>query len=150
MLDKVGWTAFSMTPLWHAQRSHWHRRDMHSRAIETIVICTAVSLTPLCNQLCRFFPQTRSHFQKGFNPRIRSLGGVVWWKSRGRKSRARVPLTALKRSYYSQHCGTVSVTDLDPIAFRSVWSDLDLQCCYPKHSAIYVYSAFRSRISGLD
>jgi hypothetical protein len=51
-------TAVSVTPLWHAQRSHWHRCDMpsgiidsavdiHNGVIDTAVTCTAVSLTPL-------------------------------------------------------------------------------------------------------
>jgi hypothetical protein len=40
-----------------AQQCHWHRCDMHSGVTDTTtsVKCTAVSLTPLCNQLCRKF-----------------------------------------------------------------------------------------------
>jgi hypothetical protein len=66
-------TAVSLTPLWHAQRYHWHRCDMHSGIIDTAVTCTAesltllwyahctaVSLTPLCNQRCRFSPRIYS------------------------------------------------------------------------------------------
>jgi hypothetical protein len=48
--------------------------------------CTAVY------QLYWFTPQMRSHIQKGFRPCTRDLGGVVWWKKTGRKSRVRVPL----------------------------------------------------------
>jgi hypothetical protein len=40
-------TAESLTPLWRAQRSHWHRCDVHSGVIDTAVTCTAESLTPL-------------------------------------------------------------------------------------------------------
>jgi hypothetical protein len=37
----------SLKPLWHAQRSHWHHCDTHRGVIDTTVICTAKSLTPL-------------------------------------------------------------------------------------------------------
>jgi hypothetical protein len=69
-----------LAPLRYAQRCHWHRCDMHNGIIDTAVTCTEVSLTPLCNQLCRFSPRIRSHIQKGCNPCIMGLGGVVWWK----------------------------------------------------------------------
>jgi hypothetical protein len=35
-------TAVSITPLWHAQWSHWQRCDMHSSVIDTAVTFTAV------------------------------------------------------------------------------------------------------------
>jgi hypothetical protein len=35
------------TPLWLAQRSHWHRCHVHSGVIDTAVTCTAESLAPL-------------------------------------------------------------------------------------------------------
>jgi hypothetical protein len=40
-------TVVSLTPLWHAQRYHWHCCDMHNGVIDTAVTFTAVSLTPL-------------------------------------------------------------------------------------------------------
>jgi hypothetical protein len=44
----------------------------------------------------RFSRRILIHIEKGFNPCPRGLGGVVWWKkTRGRKSRVRVPLRAL-------------------------------------------------------
>jgi hypothetical protein len=46
----------------------------------------------------RISPRIRSHMQKGFNPCIRGPDGVVWWKkTRGRKSRDRVPLNLTGR-----------------------------------------------------
>jgi hypothetical protein len=41
------YTAVSLTPLWHAQRCHWHRCDMHSGLIDTAMTFTAASLTPV-------------------------------------------------------------------------------------------------------
>jgi hypothetical protein len=40
-----------------AQRWHWHCCHMQSGVIDTAVICTAVSLTQLYNQLCQKFSQ---------------------------------------------------------------------------------------------
>jgi hypothetical protein len=42
IIDKVGCTAVSLTavsltPMWHAQGSHWHCWDMHSGVIDTAV-----------------------------------------------------------------------------------------------------------------
>jgi hypothetical protein len=63
-----------------AQRYHLHRCDMHSGIIDprpavictlhsgvndNAVTCTAVSLTPLCNQLCRISSRIRSYIRKG-------------------------------------------------------------------------------------
>jgi hypothetical protein len=51
----------------------------------------------------RFASRIRSHIQKGSNPYIRVLGGVVWWKkTRGRSSHVRVPLS------WSSHSSWVS------------------------------------------
>jgi hypothetical protein len=89
----VSYTAVSMTPLWYAQLCHWHLCDMHSSIIDTAVTCSAVSVTPLCNQLGRLSSLIRSHIRIGFNPCIRGPGKVFWWKkTRGRKSRVRFPL----------------------------------------------------------
>jgi hypothetical protein len=139
-------SAESLTPLWHAQRSHWHRCDMHSWVIDTAVtldIIIARLWLPLkeitikkayigklsytipitfthtkwgltrnrfltqrshwhhCDKNwrlvwlhSRFSRRILIHIQKGFNPCIRGPGEVVWWrkKTRGRKSRVRVPL----------------------------------------------------------
>jgi hypothetical protein len=53
-----------LTPLWYAFWCHWH-------CCHSAVTGTAVSLTPLCNQLCRLSSWIRSHFGKGFNLCIR-------------------------------------------------------------------------------
>jgi hypothetical protein len=74
-------------------RENFRQSWLHSGVNDSAVHVTAVSMTPLCNQLCKFTPQIRSHFQKGFNPCIRGLGGSSLIKNnRGRKSRVRVPL----------------------------------------------------------
>jgi hypothetical protein len=36
-------------------------------------------------QLSWFSRRIRSYIQNGFSPRIRALGGIVWWKNRGSK-----------------------------------------------------------------
>jgi hypothetical protein len=71
-----------------AQRCQWHQCAMCSRDIREKVGCiavsmtctTAVSLTPLCNKLCRLSLRIWSHIRKGFNQCIRGPGEVVWWK----------------------------------------------------------------------
>jgi hypothetical protein len=78
--------------------------DMHSSVIVTAVTCTAVSLTPQW-QTQRYIIDTAVQpilsinkfedipIQKGFNPWIMGPEEVVWFiKTRGRKSRVRVPL----------------------------------------------------------
>jgi hypothetical protein len=44
-----------------------------------------------------------SNIQKGFNPCIRGLGGVVDEKTRGRKSRVRVPFKKLLQKKVSKN-----------------------------------------------
>jgi hypothetical protein len=61
-------------------RENFQQSWLHSGVNNTAVHVTAVSMIPLCNQLCRFTPQPRSHIQKCFNSCIRGLGGVVWWE----------------------------------------------------------------------
>jgi hypothetical protein len=76
-----------------SQRCHWHHCDENRRFH------------------MRFSPRIWSHIQKGVNPCIRGLGGVVWWKNKGRKSRVRVPLKNQPTLLYTQstHCtSTVS------------------------------------------
>jgi hypothetical protein len=63
--------------------------NMHSSVIDTAVICTAVSLfvttvtgtavslTPLCNQLCRLSSRIRSHIREGFT-RISGAQGKLF------------------------------------------------------------------------
>jgi hypothetical protein len=52
---------------------------MHSGIIDTVVMCAAVSLTPLCSQLCRLFLRIRSYsiFEKdlfdGKKPEVENL-----------------------------------------------------------------------------
>jgi hypothetical protein len=60
---------------------------------------TAVSMTPLCNQLCRISSRIQSCIRKGFNPCIRGPGEAT----RGRKIRVRAPLTNLQNLL---HCRT--------------------------------------------
>jgi hypothetical protein len=64
----------SLTPLWHVQRSHWHHWDIHSGVIDTAVICTAVSLIPLCNPI--FMNDTKHCFLCG--NMIRLLTEQLW------------------------------------------------------------------------
>jgi hypothetical protein len=105
-------TAESVTPLKFfkifiiAQRSQWLRCASHSRVNDSAVHVTAESVTLLCMSQrsrwlrcdktrrlqSRFSRRILIHIEKGFNPCLRGLGGVVWWKTRGRKSRVRVPL----------------------------------------------------------
>jgi hypothetical protein len=69
-------------PLIHGLKPFF-KMASNSRSKSTMkspIFVTTVSMTPLCNQLCRFTPQIWSHIQKGFNPCIRGLWGVVWWK----------------------------------------------------------------------
>jgi hypothetical protein len=77
-----------------AQQCQWLRCDVHSGVNDSAVHVTAVSMTPLyksqrshwlrCDknwQLQSWFSQRiLTHIQKGFNPCIRGLGGVVLWK----------------------------------------------------------------------
>jgi hypothetical protein len=65
---------------------------LHSGVIDTVLTGSVVSLTPLCNRLCRLSSQILSHIRKGFNLCIGDPGEVVWWKKQRSKSRARVPL----------------------------------------------------------
>jgi hypothetical protein len=67
---------------------------LHSGVNDSAVHVTAVSMAHLCNQLCRLTLQIRSHIQKDLNPCIRGLGEMFdeEKKTRGRKSRVRVPL----------------------------------------------------------
>jgi hypothetical protein len=65
-----------------AQRCRWHRCACHSGVNDSAVHVTAVSMTPLCNQLCRLSSRIRSHIRKGFNLCIRDPGEVVWWKKK--------------------------------------------------------------------
>jgi hypothetical protein len=54
----------------------------NSRSKSTLkspIFVTAMSMTPLCNQLCRLSSRIRSHIRKGFNLCIRGTGKVVWW-----------------------------------------------------------------------
>jgi hypothetical protein len=54
--------------------------------------CMALWMTPLGQQhFILFSPRFQSRIQKGLNQCVRVLGGVVWWKSRGRKSHVRDP-----------------------------------------------------------
>jgi hypothetical protein len=55
-------TAKSMTPLCMSQRSHWLNCDK-SRRLQS-----------------RFSRRILIHVEKGFNPCLRGLRGVVWWK----------------------------------------------------------------------
>jgi hypothetical protein len=123
-------TAESWTPLWHAQWSHWHRcADMQilkckydtavtfeynlCRALATfkgniyrknihrsIVLHYTYNLHTQkwgltrdrwlrCDKnrrlLSRFSRRILIHIEKGINPCIRGLGGVVWWKNQRSK-----------------------------------------------------------------
>jgi hypothetical protein len=62
-----------------AQWCQCHRCDMHRGFIDTVVTCTAMSLSPLCTQLFWLSLQIRSHIRKGFNLCITDPGEVVWW-----------------------------------------------------------------------
>jgi hypothetical protein len=81
IVNSVGCTSVSITPLCISQRCQWLSCGYRIGVNYSAVHATAVSMTPLCNQLCWFTPQIRSHIQKGFNPCIRGLGRVVWWKT---------------------------------------------------------------------
>jgi hypothetical protein len=91
--------------LWHA----WLRCDVHSEVNDSAVTCTAESLTLLwpaqrnhwlpqrshwltqrshllrCDKnrqlQSRFSLRILIHIEKGFNPCLRGLGAVVWWKT---------------------------------------------------------------------
>jgi hypothetical protein len=98
-------TAESMTPLKFfqnfifAQQSQWLRCASHSGVNDSAVHVTAESMTPLCTSqrshwLCcdktrwlqsRFARRILIHIEKGFNPCLRGLGGVVWWKNQRSK-----------------------------------------------------------------
>jgi hypothetical protein len=58
-------------------RCHWHR--MHDFRVRKSIISRRI----------------RSRIQKGFSPWISGPGGIVWWKTEGRKSRDTVPLTLI-------------------------------------------------------
>jgi hypothetical protein len=71
-------TAESMTTLCTSKRSQWLRCDK-SRRLQS-----------------QFSRRILIHIEKGFNPCLRAIGGVVWRKkNRGRKSRVRVPLNTM-------------------------------------------------------
>jgi hypothetical protein len=74
-----------------AQRCQWHRCDMQSGVNDTAVTSTSVSLTPLCNQLCRLSSRIQSHIKKGFKLCIRDPVKVVWWKKQMSKMSCQVP-----------------------------------------------------------
>jgi hypothetical protein len=90
-------TAVSLTPLWHAQWSHWHccpnmtplwlwkyvyKKTYIGKFTYTISTTFRQKIWRLTEDRfhSRFSPRIRSHIKKGFNPCIRGLGGVVWWK----------------------------------------------------------------------
>jgi hypothetical protein len=87
-----------------AQWCQWHCCDMHSGVIDTAMTCTAVSLTPLW-QAQRYIINTAVQpilsikkfediLKKALTREFMGLEEVVWLKkTRGRKSRVRVPLT---------------------------------------------------------
>jgi hypothetical protein len=97
-------TSVSMTPLCMSQRCQWLRCACHSVANDSAVHVSAVTMTLLCNQLCRFTPQIWSHIQKGFNPCIRGLGGVVWWKKQRSKISCQGPFKNLIYGRKSSTC----------------------------------------------
>jgi hypothetical protein len=76
-LTPVSCTAESLPPLWHALRRHWHR---------------CANMTQIWGFHSRFSPRIRSHIQKLFNPCIRGLWGVVWWKNQRSKISCQGPL----------------------------------------------------------
>jgi hypothetical protein len=100
-------TAESMTLLCRSQRSHGLRCDKN-RVLQS-----------------RFSRRILIHIEKGFNPCLRVLGGVVWWKNR-------FPLSSIKGKVYlfkfrdeSRNVFTV---------FYSVWLILFLDFLQPKIS----------------
>jgi hypothetical protein len=56
------------TVVFRILRENFRQSWSHSGVNDTTVHVTAMSMTPLCNQLCRFTPQIRSHIQKGLTP----------------------------------------------------------------------------------
>jgi hypothetical protein len=75
---------FSVDIPFKGSQSHSNMRSkvtavsrLHSGVNDSAVHVTALSMTPLGNQTCRFSRQIRSHIQKGFKPFIRGLGGDV-------------------------------------------------------------------------
>jgi hypothetical protein len=70
---------------------------LHSDVIDIDVKCTPVSLTPLCNQLCRIDSRIRRYIRKGFNPCIRGSGEVIWWKKQRSKISCHSPF--LRNTY---------------------------------------------------
>jgi hypothetical protein len=89
-------TAVSLTQLWHAQRYHWHRCNMKIGVVDTLWYAHSChwhccDMHSECHwnryatSFVDFLLKILSHFQKGVNPCIRGLGGVVWWKKPGVK-----------------------------------------------------------------
>jgi hypothetical protein len=71
----------------------WHRCDMHTGIIDTAVTSIAVSLTPLCNQpLSNIFANSKLYSKSLWPVYQGPRRCCLMKKTRGRKSRVRVPL----------------------------------------------------------
>jgi hypothetical protein len=118
-------------------RSHWNRRNRFRGLIETAKAASAVSLKPrnplprshwncrsdfrglietaeadIFKRLSRISRWFRSHMRNGFNPWIRELGGVDWWKNWGSKIWWHCPFKNVKTLYSFL---------LFSFTFRAIW-----------------------------
>jgi hypothetical protein len=84
----VPWTAksdFLIKKISVSNYSRKYSKKVGCTAVDSAVHVTAVSMTLLCNNLCRLSSRIRSHIRKGFNLCIRDPGEVVWWKKQRSK-----------------------------------------------------------------
>jgi hypothetical protein len=87
IFDKVVCPAVSLTLLWHAQQSHWHRCAMYSGVSDTAVACTVCHWHHCVTNFVDFLLEFEAKKAVNQGPR-----GSLMKKTRGKKSRVRVPL----------------------------------------------------------
>jgi hypothetical protein len=77
--------AVSLRPQKPIPRSHWNRGSQSCSLIASAGIRTLQTIISNVSAI-------RSQMWNGFSPWISALGGIVWWKNEGRKSRDTFPL----------------------------------------------------------
>jgi hypothetical protein len=134
IFNKVGCTAESLTPLWHAQRSHWHHCDMYNCVIDTAV----TRHWHLCaTNFVDFLRKYKAIFKKALTRVSGAYRGSCLMKKQRSKSRVRVALNSvflLKNISYIQNKPLAYNKELCLIVlyFQRPWPHSDRFAACPK------------------